>query len=109
VVNSTRVDDIGNRNKGKQGDLQLGQTGYKYNIVHRFLDFRQPTPMDKLCYQVTDTGRAPIGSRVFGDCDLLMKELMKCLLADEERHEWEAELPGRLKEYAQQREAPTTE
>ena len=65
--------------------------------------------MDKLCYQVTDTGRTPIGSRVFGDCDRLMKELMKCLLSDEERHEWEAGLPARLKDYAQQREAPTTD
>ena len=36
---------------------------------------RQPTPFDRICYRVVDKDQGPLGSRVFGDCDRLMKQV----------------------------------
>ena len=70
---------------------------------------RQPTRMDKLCYEATEESRAPIGSRLFCDCDRLMEELMTCLLSTEDLAEWENEREARMKLCAQQRDPPSAD
>lgn len=75
---------------------------------------RQPTPFDKLCYMVqgdvVGSGcggageRSLLGSRVFGDCDELMKEVMACLVPHEELLKWQDEHASRLDEYDKQRQ-----
>lgn len=49
--------------------------------------------------------RSLLGSRVFGDCDELMKEVMACLVPHEEILKWHDEHTSRLDEYDKQRQA----
>jgi len=46
---------------------------------------RQATPLDKQF-----SGRKPRGSRVFGDCDVFMREVMHSLYPVAEIRAWEA-------------------
>jgi mono-ADP-ribosyltransferase sirtuin 6 len=71
---------------------------------------RQETNFDELCYQRGDGvngGGGPRGSRVFGDCDALMRELMCCLLPPRQLKEWEGGREGRMKHYSTLRAEPT--
>jgi hypothetical protein len=45
----------------------------------------------------------PLGSRVFGDCDLLMKKIMSNLLSPLDLKEWENGREMRMKEYDSKR------
>ena len=49
-----------------------------------------------------DTG-APLGSRIFGDCDKLMKEVMLALFDREFVKDWEDERESRMKIYDKRR------
>lgn len=49
---------------------------------------RQPTPYDDYCNQIDEHG-AQIGSRVYGDCDRLMKLVMRFILGEDHIKEWE--------------------
>ena len=64
---------------------------------------RQPTPFDRICYRVVDKEQGPLGSRVFGDCDRLMKEVIMKLVEREEIKIWEDEQDIRNEQYAKQR------
>ena len=67
---------------------------------------RQPTPFDQLCYQVLDKEQGSHGSRVFADCDVLMRQLIAVLLTPEELKEWEENQSERDETYATQRDKP---
>lgn len=58
---------------------------------------RQKTGLDDLCYS-TDNGEQ-LGVRVFGDCDLLMQNVMKELLPLHNLSVWEKDGTERLKQY----------
>ena len=60
---------------------------------------RQTTEFDEICYERDTLGGESRGSRVFGDCDTLMKEVMGCLLAERELREWEGGRKERMKHY----------
>lgn len=68
---------------------------------------RQETSFDELCYQRDGMKGSPRGSRVFGDCDALMRELMGCLLSPRELREWEEGREERMKHYSTLRAEPT--
>ncbi|XP_013417902.1 NAD-dependent protein deacetylase Sirt6 [Lingula anatina] len=65
---------------------------------------RQPTPMDALCYEPDVANGSQVGSRVFGDCDHLMREVMRCILPQDALQEWEDGREDRMEEYNKQRE-----
>ena len=67
---------------------------------------RQPTPFDKICYDRVNGQQEQLGSRVYGDCDHLMKEIMKHMLDEEELQEWEEGRTERMDEYTKQRRSP---
>ena len=67
---------------------------------------RQPTPFDKLCYVTLDRTKGPLGSRVFGNCDDLMREVMREVMPGESLQEWEEGREQRLEEYAKLRQSP---
>ena len=60
---------------------------------------RQTTPFDHHCYQV-DLDGIQLGSRVFGDCDALMRRVMRGVMSIDELREWEEASDDRLVEYA---------
>jgi hypothetical protein len=64
--------------------------------------FRQKTPFDDVCVQADKDGQ-PCGARLFGDCDRLMREVMKCVLPAIELRDWEAGRNDRLVGYAASR------
>ena len=69
-------------------------------VVRLVIVNRQTTEFDEICYERAGSGRAePRGSRVFGDCDTLMREVMRCLLSEGELREWEEGRKERLKQY----------
>lgn len=45
-----------------------------------------------------ESGTSTLGSRVFGDCDKLMSEIMRNVLSKEEKQEWEGGRGERLAE-----------
>lgn len=63
---------------------------------------RQGTPYDDHC-NLTDDRGARLGSRVFGDCDKLMKEVMLALFDTDFVQEWEEERESRMKQYDKRR------
>ena len=73
------------------------------NIIYYFTYFRQPTPFDKLCYQSIDPDQGPLGSRVFGNCDVYIREIMANLLDEEDLKEWETQAEDRMEQYSTQR------
>ena len=60
---------------------------------------RQTTNFDELCYERDAVSGKPRGSRVFGDCDTLMKKLMSVLLTNCELKEWEGGRERRMRHY----------
>lgn len=63
---------------------------------------RQPTQYDSLCQETTPDGSC-LGSRVYGDCDHMMREVMSVLLTEDQLAEWEEGREARLNDYAKQR------
>ncbi|XP_062614239.1 NAD-dependent protein deacetylase Sirt6-like [Saccostrea cucullata] len=59
---------------------------------------RQVTDFDETCLKVDDD-EVPYGSRVFGDCDKLMREVMKRILPEEELSKWEQDRDVRMLTY----------
>ena len=76
-------------------------------VVRLVIVNRQETEFDDLCFERDRWSVKPRGSRVFGDCDALMKELMRCLLSDGELKAWEEGREERLKRYNSCRTAPS--
>lgn len=64
---------------------------------------RQATEFDELCHKRDAVSGEVRGSRVFGDCDLLMKEMMNCLLSEAELRAWENGRVERMKLYNSKR------
>ena len=68
-----------------------------------FIVFRQKTALDDVCLEKDPETNEPYGSRVFGDCDLLMREVMKCIMPADELMKWESDRASRMKKYDKQR------
>lgn len=64
---------------------------------------RQSTPFDDLCYDISEdslsTDNRQLGCRVYGDCDLFMKEVLKHILKYDELKTWEELRGERLIQY----------
>lgn len=58
---------------------------------------RQSTGLDEVCLK-RDGGKV-LGSRVFGDCDDVFREVMAKILIDGEKEKWERERKKRVKQY----------
>jgi len=67
---------------------------------------RQSTDYDKICRR-KEKGEV-LGSRVYGDCDVLMKCIMSLLLNTNELIKWESERGVRMEGYNAQRTVPLT-
>ena len=77
-------------------------------VVRLVIINRQETNFDELCSKQDGvSGGGPRGSRVFGDCDALMKELMRSLLSPGQLKEWEEGWEERMKHYDSLRTEPT--
>ena len=76
-------------------------------VVRLVIVNRQETNFDELCYQQDSVSGGPRGSRVFGDCDALMRELMGCLLTPGQLKEWEEATEERMRQYDTLRTEPT--
>lgn len=63
---------------------------------------RQITDYDQTCLELDDNG-VPLGSRVFGDCDKMMRELMRSVLPGDELKKWEQDREVRMLAYDTQR------
>jgi hypothetical protein len=73
-------------------------------MILMILSFRQETDMDRICLKKSSReDETPLGSRVFGDCDLLMRKIMKNLLSATELKEWEEGHENRLQDYDRKR------
>ena len=59
--------------------------------------------MDIQFEKKTSSGE-PNGSRIFGDCDVFMRELMKNVFTVEELNVWEKDRDERMKKYNKQRD-----
>ena len=73
--------------------ITKGQKPLRLVIVNR-----QKTDFDDFCYDKDESGKQ-LGSRVFGNCDQLMQEVMAILLSEEERRAWEGGREDRMKQY----------
>ena len=65
--------------------------------------FSQKTAFDDVCLEQDPQTKEPHGSRVFGDCDLLMRQVMRCLMPADELTKWETDRMKRMKIYDKQR------
>ena len=74
----------------------MGKKPLRLAIVNR-----QITNFDNLC--MSKDGKEQLGVRAFGDCDALLREVMRQLLTNKERVEWEQGRVERLKMYDTQR------
>ncbi|XP_060065330.1 NAD-dependent protein deacetylase Sirt6-like [Ylistrum balloti] len=63
---------------------------------------RQETYMDSVCAEKTKDGQQ-LGSRVFGDCDVFFREVMKHILDPESLKRWEDDRGKRMKKYDKHR------
>ena len=68
-------------------------------VVRLVIVNRQETGFDDFCYERDRESGTARGSRVFGDCDTLMKELMRCVLSESELREWEGGRDKRMEHY----------
>lgn len=68
-------------------------------VVRLVIVNRQETDFDDFCFERDQESETAHGSRVFGDCDTLMKELMRCVLSESELREWEGGRDKRMKRY----------
>ena len=65
---------------------------------------RQETEFDDICYKkIKSTDASSLGVRVFGDCDMFMRALLRQLIAPGEVGEWEEKRRERLARYAAKR------
>ena len=69
--------------------------------LHLAIVNRQKTNFDYLC--IRKDGKEQLGVRAFGDCDAVLREVMRQLLVDKDRVEWERGRMERLKVYGSQR------
>ncbi len=76
---------------------------YVWIYIKFVLFIRQKTHLDTECLRKDRATNEPTGSRVFGDCDNLMREVMKCILSQDALQEWEAGREERMKSYDSQR------
>ena len=58
--------------------------------------------MDKLCVS-RDVRGTQLGSRVFGDCDSLMSQIMQHLMRRDDLRKWEMEQTIRMRAYDKKR------
>ena len=65
---------------------------------------RQKTHLDKECTRIDKRTKEQIGSRVFGDCDLMMREVMKHILSERDLKGWENGRTDRMKVYDRKRD-----
>ncbi|RUS90698.1 hypothetical protein EGW08_001502 [Elysia chlorotica] len=65
---------------------------------------RQTTPYDAVC-KLIGPDDEPMGYRLFGDCDILMRNVMRFVLSPEELCVWEDGRQARMAEYAMKRTA----
>nr|XP_022316150.1 NAD-dependent protein deacetylase Sirt6-like [Crassostrea virginica]XP_022316151.1 NAD-dependent protein deacetylase Sirt6-like [Crassostrea virginica] len=77
--------------------VESGQTPTRLVICNR-----QVTDYDQTCLKLDEKGET-LGSRVFGDCDKLMREVMRRILPEEERVKWEEDRSVRMLTYDTQR------
>lgn len=63
---------------------------------------RQKTDVDKLCVS-KDARGIQLGSRVFGDCDSLMSQIMRHLMSHDDLQKWEMEQTVRMRAYDKKR------
>lgn len=70
-----------------------------YSIVKVCVICRQKTDMDKWCVKKKGESAPPVGSRLYCDCDILMKKVMQHILPADKLKEWEDNRPERMKEY----------
>ncbi|XP_062614240.1 NAD-dependent protein deacylase sirtuin-6-like [Saccostrea cucullata] len=78
--------------------VEMGQKPTRLVICNR-----QKTLYDSVCCEMDEDGTSTLGSRVFGDCDKLMSEVMKHVLPKEELQDWEARREERLVSYDMKR------
>ncbi|ELU05314.1 hypothetical protein CAPTEDRAFT_181192 [Capitella teleta] len=64
---------------------------------------RQKTQFDDICDEKDKTNGEKHGARVFGDCDVLMREVMKCILSQDAFEEWNEQRKERLRIYNENR------
>ncbi|XP_033756793.1 LOW QUALITY PROTEIN: NAD-dependent protein deacetylase Sirt6-like [Pecten maximus] len=64
---------------------------------------RQTTPYDDICERRDPSTKAQLGCRVFGDCDDLMRAVMRQVMDPAELEEWEKGRQERIKSYNSQR------
>ena len=60
---------------------------------------RQITDLDAVCLKHCGPKDEMTGSRVFGDCDVFMKEIMKNILDPKDLKSWESGREKRMKSY----------
>ncbi|XP_041359037.1 NAD-dependent protein deacetylase Sirt6-like [Gigantopelta aegis] len=60
---------------------------------------RQTTDIDDLCMRACGPHGEVVGSRVFGDCDIFMQEIMKHILVPEDLKSWEDGREKRMENY----------
>ncbi|XP_069114452.1 NAD-dependent protein deacylase sirtuin-6-like [Argopecten irradians] len=64
---------------------------------------RQTTPYDDICERKDPSTKVQLGCRVFGDCDDLMREIMRQMMDSAELEEWERDRQKRMKVYDSKR------
>ena len=79
-------------------------TLFSFTLIYDTI-FRQKTDMDKVCLKQNGTTGEPVGSRVYCDCDVLMKKVMAHLLPAEQLQEWEGQGEDRMIQYDTQRDS----
>ncbi|XP_069124844.1 NAD-dependent protein deacetylase Sirt6-like isoform X2 [Argopecten irradians] len=77
--------------------IEMGKEPLRLAICNR-----QVTGFDVKCFELDSSGNQ-LGSRVFGDCDDLLREVMKCLMDADEQRLWEDAREDRMKKYDAQR------
>ena len=67
--------------------------------------YRQKTDYDDDCcgQRQRNTAKEASGSRVYGDCDIFVRELLKNIIGQEELKSWEADRQTRLVNYDKRR------
>ncbi|OWF49786.1 NAD-dependent protein deacetylase SRT1-like [Mizuhopecten yessoensis] len=77
--------------------IQMGKEPLRLAICNR-----QVTDFDVKCFELDSSGNQ-LGSRVFSDCDALIREVMKCLMGPDDHELWEDGRADRMKNYDSQR------
>lgn len=89
----------------------INKRAYMYLVNVQLLDIskmifasfgRQKTDVDKLCIS-QDARGIQLGSRVFGDCDSLLSQIMQHLMNRDDLRKWEMERTVRMRAYDKKR------